>query len=95
MVKLSADDILEYFFFFFVFFQETGVGISCEFSPLETVCVRCRDLFSVDDGGGVVDLSSAELAKRVVKVSWCEGLFPFFKYKREISRCLFIISGSQ
>ena len=29
--------------------------------------MKCRDLFSVDDGGGVVDLSSAELVKRVVK----------------------------
>ena len=76
-------------------FHETGLSISGEFSPLKTVCARCRDLFSVDDGGGVVDLSSAELAKRVVKVSWREGLFPLYKYKREISRYLFIISGSQ
>ena len=49
----------------------------------------------MDDGGGVVDLSSAELAKRVVKVNWCEGLFPLYMYKRVISRYLYIISGSQ
>ena len=75
--------------YFSCFSRRQVFGISCEFSPLETVCVRCRDLFSVDDGGGVVDLSSAELAKRVVKVNWCEGLFPLYMYNREISRYLF------
>ena len=59
-----------------------GFGISSKLSPLETICVRCRGLFPVEDWGGVVDLSSAELAERVVKVNWCEGSFPFYKHKR-------------
>ena len=78
-----------------MFFQETGFGISCEFSPLETVCVRCRDLFSMDDGGGVVDLSSAELAKRVLRLIGVKAYFRFISISVKSQDIFFIISGSQ
>ena len=85
-----------FFLFVFFFFPETGFGISYEFFPVETVCVRCEDLFSMEDGEGIVDLSSAELAKRVVKINWCEGLFPFISISVKYQDMFFfIISGSQ
>ena len=33
-------------FFLFFFFQKIGYGISCRMSPLETVCMKCQNLFS-------------------------------------------------
>ena len=34
------------FFFFFFFLQKTGFDILCELSPWETICMKCRSLFS-------------------------------------------------
>ena len=38
----SADDK----FTLFLFFQKTGFDISCKLSPLETICMKCQNLFS-------------------------------------------------
>ena len=64
-VKLSADNILKYFSYFS---QKTGFDISCKLSPLETICMKCQILFSGKNKKNINYLSSAELAKRVVKV---------------------------
>ena len=66
-VKFSADDILKYFSFFP---QKTGFDISCKLSPLETICMECQILFPWKNKKNVNNLSSAELAKCVVKVNW-------------------------
>ena len=31
---------------FFLVFQKTGFEISCKLSPLETICMKCQNLFS-------------------------------------------------
>ena len=38
----SADDILKYLSYFS---EKTGFDISCKFSPLETICMKCLILF--------------------------------------------------
>ena len=30
----------------FLFPQKTGLGVSCKLSPLETICMKCQNLFS-------------------------------------------------
>ena len=40
---LSADDKL---LTFFSFSRKTGINKSCILSPLETVCMKCQNLFS-------------------------------------------------
>ena len=37
---------MEYFSFFFFFFQIIGFDISCRLSPKEIVCMKCLSLFS-------------------------------------------------
>ena len=63
-VKFSAEDILKYFSYFS---QKTGFDISCK-SPKETICMKCRILFSVKNKKNIINLLSAENAQRVVKV---------------------------
>ena len=48
-------------------FLKTGFAISCKMSPLETICMKCQILFS-GKNKKYYNLSSAELAQRVVKV---------------------------
>ena len=64
-VKFSADNILKYFSYFS---QKTGYDISCKLSPKETICMKCQILFSGKNKKNIINLSSAENAKRVVKV---------------------------
>ena len=64
-VNFSADDILKYFSYFS---QKTGYDISCKLSPKETICMKCRILFSGKNKKNIINLSSAENAQRVVKV---------------------------
>ena len=52
---------------FFLFSQKSGFNISCKLSPLETVCLKYQILFSVKNKKNVTNLSSAELAQRVIK----------------------------
>ena len=53
---------------FSYFSQKTGFDISCKLSQLETICMKCQILFSGKNKKNITNLSSAELAKRVVKV---------------------------
>ena len=61
--KFSADAILIYFYFS----QKTGFDILCKLSPLETICMKCHILFP---GKNIINLSSTELAQRVVMVKF-------------------------
>ena len=40
----SPDDKL---IFFFLFCQTTEFDISCKLSPLETICMKCQNLFQI------------------------------------------------
>ena len=51
-----------------IFSQKTGFDISCKLSPLETICMKCQIVFSGKIRKNITNLSSAELAQRVVKV---------------------------
>ena len=61
----TADDILKYFLYIS---QKTGFDILCKLSPMESICMKCQILFSGKNKKNITKLSSAELAKRVVKV---------------------------
>ena len=63
--KFSADDILKYFS---DFSQKKCFDISFKLSPLETICMECQILFSGKNKKNI-NLLSAELALRVVKVN--------------------------
>ena len=54
----------------FLFFQKTGLDISCKL--WETICMKCQNLFSVENKKNNISLLSAELAQRVVKVKGTE-----------------------
>ena len=45
------------------FYQETGFDVSCKLSPLETVCMKCRILFSGENKKNISS-SSADFAQR-------------------------------
>ena len=53
--------------YFSYFYQKTGFDISCKLSPLETICMKCQILFAWKN---IINLSSAELAQRVVKIKY-------------------------
>ena len=46
--------------FFLFFFQKTGYDISCILSPKETICMKCRILFSGKNKKKHFKMSSAE-----------------------------------
>ena len=54
--------------FFFLILQKTGFDISCKLSPMKIICMQCQILFSGKNKKNIINLSSAELAQRVVKV---------------------------
>ena len=54
---------------YFYFSQKTGLDTSCKLSPMETICMKCQILFSGRSKKNIINLSSADLAKRVVKVT--------------------------
>ena len=56
------------------FSQTTGFDISCKLSPLETICMKLRILFSEKKNKkNVTNLPPAELAQGVVKVNTDTG----------------------
>ena len=55
------------FFFIFYFSQKTDFELSCKLSPMEEVCMKCQILFS-GKKKTYINLSSAELVQRVIKV---------------------------
>ena len=70
---MSAHDIVQYFCYFA---QKTGFDSSCKLSTMETICMECRILFSGKDKKNITNLSSAEIAQRVVKVNPLSLLLP-------------------
>ena len=68
-VKFSADDILKYFSYFFP--QKICFDISGKLTPLETIYMKCQNLFSGKNKININNVSSAELAKtkRVVRLN--------------------------
>ena len=66
-VKISADDILEYFPYFFT--KKIGLGTSCKLSPKETICMKCQILFSRKNKKNIMRLSSAEFAHSMGSVN--------------------------
>ena len=44
--------------------QKTGFDISCKLSPMKTVCMKCRIMFSVKCKKHITNVSSAELAQK-------------------------------
>ena len=36
----------QHFKIFFLLFQKTGFEFSCKLSPMETICMKCQNLFS-------------------------------------------------
>ena len=54
--------------FFLIFYQKTGIDISCNLSPKESICMNCQNLFSRKNQKSMVSLSPAELTQSVVKV---------------------------
>ena len=45
--------------FFSSFSQKTGFDIPCKLSPMETICMKCQNLFSVENKI-IINLSPAE-----------------------------------
>ena len=42
----SRQHIQKYYFYFS---QKTGFDISCKLPPIETICMKCQSLFSVEN----------------------------------------------
>ena len=65
-VKFSAADILKYISYFS---QKTCFDISCNFSPLETICIKMSNpfFFFLEKNKNGIILLSAELPQRVVR----------------------------
>ena len=63
-IKISVDNFLKYVSYFF---PENRIDISCKLSPVETICLKCLILFSGKNKKNIINLSSAEIAQRVVK----------------------------
>ena len=45
-----------------------GFDISCKLSVMETICMKSQILFSGENKQNIVNLSSAELAQRLIKI---------------------------
>ena len=54
---------------FFLFFPENMFDISCKLSPKETICMKCKILFSGKNKKNIIYLSSAEFAQWMLKVN--------------------------
>ena len=86
LVKFSADNILKYFSYFSGI---TGFEISCKFSP-------CQNLFPRKNKEKIINVLSADLAQRVVKVEYLSQLLRmtfqktfFYIILRENKPCFF------
>ena len=53
--------------FFYYFSKKTGFDISSKLSSVATICLKCEVLLSGKNKKYITNLSSAELAQRVVK----------------------------
>ena len=66
MVGKTADEILKYLSYAS---RKIGPDISCKSSPQETICMKRQSLFSGKNKKNIINLSSAESAQRVIKVT--------------------------
>ena len=53
---------------FFLFFPGNSLNISCKMSPMEIICMKSQILFPGKNKKNIINVSSSELAQRVVKV---------------------------
>ena len=72
MTKKSADDILKKFCYYYYFPGNIGSDVSCKLSPLEAVRLKCQNPVFWGKMKNIISLSSAEFAKRVVRIYVCE-----------------------
>ena len=63
---------------FVLIFQKSEYDVSCKLSPMETICMKCQIMFSGKNKKNIINLSSAELAQRVVKVKLCNSKWCLF-----------------
>ena len=59
-------------------------------SPMETICMECQNMLSGKNKKIIINLSSAELAKKVVMVN-CFNV----SSTSEVEHCLNFVSGKQ
>ena len=64
MLSIRRTEI--FFIFFIIFPSKTDFDISCHLSPI--ICSECQSLFSGKKKKIIINLASAKLAQRVVKV---------------------------
>ena len=67
LVKISVDGIIKYFYYFY---HNIILDISCKLSPGETIYTKYQNLFSGERKKDVIKLSSAEFAQSVKKVKY-------------------------
>ena len=77
-----ADGILKYFSYFS---QETGCDISCKLSPLETTCMKCQLLFSVENKKNI---SVCRLLKILPRVRSIKLSFMFKVHLPDFAFCI-------
>ena len=58
--RVARHSNVQWIFIFVHFFVKTGFVISCKLLPLETIRIKCQNLFSMTKK--IVNLSSVELA---------------------------------
>ena len=69
--------------FFSYFSQKTGFDISCKLSPMKIIYMKCQVLFSGKNKQNNINLSSAGLTQRVVKVNSCVSEGPVDKSHKD------------
>ena len=67
----------------FLFSPEKGSDISCKLSPLETICMQCRNLFSEKNKENISICRQLKILPRVLNVRFDL----FFKYRDVIKIC--------
>ena len=62
IVPWEADKLV-----FLLFYQKTGLDISCILTPMETLCMKCQNIFS-GKKEKTINVSSNDFAHRLVKI---------------------------
>ena len=62
----SADD--QWVIFFYFSLRKTGFDISCKLSPLETICMKCQNLFSRTNKNNISKCRLLKILPRVLSV---------------------------
>ena len=85
---------------FSYFSKKTGFDSSCKLSPMETICMKCQILLSWKNKSNIINLWSAELSTREVKVTRsarnCDKFSQVIYSRTTRSRCgMRIIQGAR